>query len=85
MRLLDEAIVFQRGSKTVLAQTSMSFSLAFLNIPAHMLYLLADRGEIVEIKSDPTRIRMLVKLKEYNDAYLLIGRMIDTKLVDYSK
>jgi two-component system nitrogen regulation sensor histidine kinase NtrY len=82
IRSLDEAIVFQRGSKTVLAQTSMSFSLAFLNIPGHILSL-ADQGEVVEIKSDPSRVRMLIKLKEYNDTYLLIGRMIDQKLVDY--
>lgn len=83
LRYLDEAIIFQRGSNTILAQTSMSFALAFLNIPAPLLSL-ADKGEIVEIKSDPTRIRMLVKLREYNDTYLLIGRMIDQKLVDYS-
>lgn len=83
LRYLDEAIIFQRGSNSILAQTSMSFSLAFLNIPAHMLAQ-ADRGEIVEIRSDPTRIRMLIKLREYNDTYLLIGRLIDKKLVDYS-
>jgi len=82
IRSLDEAMVFQRGSKGVLAQTSMSFSLAFLYIPAH-LFSLADEGEVVEIKSDPSRIRMLIKLREYNDTYLLIGRMIDQKLVDY--
>lgn len=82
LRSLDEAIVFQRGSKTILAQTSFSFSLAFLNMPGHILSL-ADQGEVVEIKSDPSRVRMLVKLKEYNDTYLLIGRMIDQKLVDY--
>lgn len=83
LRYLDEAIIFQRGSNTILAQTSMSFALAFLNIPAPLLSL-ADKGEIVEIHSDPTRIRMLIKLREYNDTYLLIGRMIDQKLVDYS-
>lgn len=83
LRFLDEAIIFQRGSNAILAQTSMSFALAFLNIPAPLLSL-ADSGEIVEINSDPTRIRILVKLKEYNDTYLLIGRMIDQKLVDYS-
>ena len=83
LRYLDEAIIFQRVSNTILAQTSMSFALAFLNIPAHMLSL-ADEGEVVVIKSDPTRIRTLIKLREYNDTYLLIGRMIDPKLVDYA-
>lgn len=83
IRFLDEAIIFQRSSKTVLAQTSMSFSLAFLNIPTHILTM-ADRGDVIQIKSDPSRIRMLVKLREYQDTYLLIGRMIDKKLFDYS-
>jgi len=83
MRFLDEAIIFQRGSNKILAKTSMSFSLAFLNIPAPILSV-ADSGDIVEIKSDPSRIRMLIKLREYNDTYLLIGKMIDQKLVNYS-
>ena len=83
LRSLDEAIVFQRGSKTVLAQTSMSFSLAFLGIPTHLLTR-ADEGELVEVKSDPERIRILTKLSGYNDTYLLIGRLIDPKILDYS-
>lgn len=83
IRFLDEAIIFQRSSKTVLAQTSMSFSLAFLNIPAHILSM-ADNGEVIQIKSDPSRVRMLIRLREYQDTYLLIGRMIDKKLFNYS-
>ena len=83
VRALSEAMVFQNSSRAILAQTSMSFSLAFSTIPAHLLAR-ADAGEVVEIKSDPARVRMLVKLKEYNDTYLLVGRLIDPKLVDYS-
>ena len=78
---LSEAIVFRNN--TILAQTSMSFSLAYTTIPAHLLAR-ADEGEVVVINSDPTRVRMLLKLKDYNDAYLLVGRLIDPKLVDYS-
>lgn len=83
LRSLSEAMVFQKSSRSILAQTSMSFSLAFSTIPAHLLAR-ADAGEIVEIKSDPTRVRMLIKLQEYNDTYLLIGKLVDPKLVDYS-
>ena len=83
LRSLTEAMVFQNNSRSILAQTSMSFSLAFSTIPAHLLAR-ANSGEIVEIKSDPTRIRILMKLQEYNDTYLLIGKLIDPKLVDYS-
>ncbi|MEY3197424.1 MAG: hypothetical protein RLZZ59_795, partial [Pseudomonadota bacterium] len=83
MRSLDEAIVFQNNNRTLLAQTSMSFSLAFSTIPAHLISR-ADTGEVVEINQDKTRVRILIKLKEYNDTYLLVGKMIDPQLVDYA-
>ncbi|WP_316354073.1 sensor histidine kinase NtrY-like [Candidatus Trichorickettsia mobilis] len=82
MRSLDEAIVFQKTTNTILAQTSLSFSLSFTTIPMHLIEK-ADRGEIVEITSDPTKIRMLIKLREYNDTYLLVGRIIDSKIIDH--
>ncbi len=82
MRSLDEAIVFQKPTNIVLAQTSLSFSLSFTNIPIYLIEK-ADRGEIVQIKSDPTKIRMLIKLKEHNGIYLLIGRLIDSKIIDH--
>lgn len=82
MRSLDEAIVFHRSTNTILAQTLLSFSLAFLNIPIHMIDK-ANHGEVVEISSDPTKIRMLVKLKEYEDVYMIIGRLIDNQVINH--
>lgn len=82
MRSLDEAIVFQKTTNTILAQTSLSFSLSFATIPSHMTAR-ADKGEIVRIASDPTKIRILIKLRDYNDTYLLIGRLIDSKIIDH--
>ena len=82
MRSLDEAIVFQRDTSTILAQTSLSFSLSFLTIPLHLIER-ADNGEIVQIASDPTKIRILIKLRDYNNAYLLIGRLVDAKIIDH--
>ena len=81
VRSLSEAMVFQNN--TILAQTSMSFSLAFTTIPANLLAR-AEGGEVVVINADPTRVRILLKLKDYNDTYLLIGQLVDPKLVDYS-
>jgi len=82
MRSLDEAIVFQPETNSVLAQTSMSFALSFASIAPHLIEK-ADKGEVVEIKTDPTKIRMLIKLQEYSDSYLLIGRLIDKKIIDH--
>jgi two-component system, NtrC family, nitrogen regulation sensor histidine kinase NtrY len=82
MRSLDEAIVFQKGSNAILAQTSLSFSLSFSTIASHLLAR-ADKGEVVHINSDPTKIRVLIKLVDYNDTYLLIGRLVDPKIIEH--
>ncbi|MFU7502527.1 MAG: ATP-binding protein [Candidatus Tisiphia sp.] len=82
MRSLDEAIVFHRPTNTVIANTFLSFAISFATIPAHLMKR-AEIGEIVEIKSDPKKIRMLTKLKDHNDIYLLVGRLIDAKIIDH--
>ena len=82
MRSLDEAIVLNKSTNTIVANSYLSFSLSFATIPAHLIKT-ADLGEPVEVKSDPTKIRMLIKLKEYNDVYLLVGRLVDNKIIDH--
>lgn len=82
MRSIDEAIVFQKDTNTILAQTTLSFSLSFMTIPSHLIAR-ADKGEVVQIASDPTKIRILIKLRDYNDTYLLIGRLVDSKIIDH--
>jgi len=82
MRSLDEAIVLNKSTNTIVANSYLSFSLSFATIPAHLIKK-ADLGEPVEVKSDPTKIRMLIKLKEYNDVYLLVGRLADNKIIDH--
>lgn len=82
MRSLDEAMVFQRDNNTILAQTTLSFSLSFTTIPLHLIER-ADRGEVVQVDSDPTKIRILIKLRDYNNTYLLIGRLIDSRIIDH--
>ncbi|WP_341752853.1 MULTISPECIES: PAS domain-containing sensor histidine kinase [unclassified Candidatus Tisiphia] len=82
MRSLDEVIVLHKPTNTVIANTFLSFATSFATIPAHLMKR-AEIGEIVEIKSDPTKIRMLIKLKDQNDIYLLVGRLIDAKITDH--
>jgi len=82
MRSLDEAIVFQRSTNTVIAHTFLSFALSVATIPNHLIEK-ADREGVVEVPSDPTKIRMLIKLKEHDDTYLLIGRLVDGKIIDH--
>ncbi len=82
MRDLDEAIIFKKDTNTVLAQTALSFSLSFLTIPTH-IFQKVNKGEVVQIVSDPTKIRILIKLRNYHDTYLLIGRLVDEKIIDH--
>lgn len=82
MRSLNEILIYQLSTRTILAQTSMSFALSFATIPLHLIER-ADNGEIVEVPSDPSKIRMLVKLHDFNDTYMLIGKLIDDKILNY--
>ena len=81
-RNLDEAIIFETTTDTILAQTALSFSLSFTSIP-NFLVEKANNGEAVEITDDPTKIQVLIKLRDYNDIYLLIGRLIDQNVINY--
>jgi len=82
LRSVDEAIIFDKLSKGIIAQTNLSFSLSFVNISDEAIDM-ADKGEIVEIKSDPTKIRILIKIRNQANIYLLIGRLIDREIIDH--
>ncbi len=82
IRALDEIIVFHRPSNTMIANTTLSFVSSFSTIPAHLIEE-ADNGKIVEIKSDPRKIRMLIKLKDHNDLYVIVGKLIDKNIIEH--
>lgn len=81
-RGLDEAIIFKRESSNILAQTSLSFSLSFVTIPPY-LFAKVDKNEVVRIPSEKNKIRILIKIPNYSDTYLLIGRLIDSRIIDH--
>ena len=78
LRSLSEAIVLQHGR--ILAQTQLTFSLAFEQLPPDLLER-ADHGEVVVLLEDRDKVRALVKLKSLPDAYLLVGRIVDRKVL----
>lgn len=88
-RYLADAVVFQ--SNKILAQTSLSFSLAFERLPMDALKK-AAAGNVVVIKEDDEElVRALVKLDgfsnpyrlEKQDTFLLVGRFVDSKVIDH--
>ncbi len=94
---LNEAMVFRKsdydsfGSNDVIARTQLSFSLEnqiqFLKEKRPDLLEKADEGDVVtyisphvsELGSD--KILSLLRLYRFNDAYLLVGRFVDKKVL----
>ena len=71
------------GSGRVLARTGLSFTMEIEQIPADALERASD-GEVVTLTSDTDdRVRALVRLDGFGDAYLFVGRFVDAKVLGY--
>ncbi len=81
VRNLSEAIVFD-GSGQVMARTGLSLTFEFEPLPEEA-FLRAQRGEVVTITGDVDRIRTLVRLEGFVDAYLYVGRFVDAGILEY--
>lgn len=82
LRSLTEAIVFD-GSGRILARTGLSFTMEVDRVPAEALDRAFD-GEVVELTSDTEdRVRALVRLDGFGDAYLFVGRFVDAKVLGF--
>ncbi|MDX1924745.1 MAG: ATP-binding protein [Rickettsiaceae bacterium] len=83
MRNLTEAMIFDRSSKTILAQTQMSFALTLWALPQD-IFDKANAGDVPEIQNDPGKLKMLVRLSEFpGETYLMVGKIIDEETVQY--
>lgn len=82
LRSLTEAVVFD-GAGRVLARSGLSFTMEIEQIPTEELERAAN-GEVVVLTSDTEdRVRALVRLDGFGDAYLFIGRFVDAKVLGY--
>ncbi|MGQ0676214.1 MAG: ATP-binding protein [Rhodospirillales bacterium] len=81
-RNLTEAMVVD-GAGRVLARTAYTFSLEFERFPREALDV-ARAGEVAMIVGDrDDRVRALVRLDRFFDAYLFVGRPVDPKVLSY--
>ena len=81
LRSLPEAIVVDSGGR-VIARTGLSLSLSFNLFPPSALEL-ANQGEIVVITyQQDDRVRAMVRLNRIVDAYLLVGRFVDSRVLE---
>jgi two-component system nitrogen regulation sensor histidine kinase NtrY len=80
MRGLTEAAVLDRNG-TMLARTGLMFALGFEDVSKDALRR-AQQGEVVIITDDrEERVRALVRLDEFSDLYLYVGRFIEPRVL----
>ena len=83
-RSLPEALVMD-GNLRILARSDLSLSLAFDLVPQSALEI-ARRGEIAVLTTDTDdRVRAVIRLNRFLDAYLLVGRFVDPKIVEHTQ
>ena len=82
LRALTEAIIFDSTGQ-VLAHTGLAFTLEIEALPVDAVQR-ASNGEVVTLTSDTDdRVRALVRLDGFGDAYLFVGRFVDANVLGY--
>ena len=84
LRNLSEVMVFTSSGR-VLARSKLTFTLEFDPIPQATLEK-SRQGDVVllvggDVDESQDRVRALIKLDEYVDTYLLVGRLVDEKVI----
>ncbi len=82
LRSLSEAVVVDSAGK-VIARARFSLIPEIENIPVGV-FARADTGKIAVLDSkNEERLRALIKLNRYVDAYLLVERLVDPRVVNH--
>lgn len=82
IRNLSEAIIFDEAGKIV-TRSSLTFTLTFENIPNYLIQQAGDGDVVVLTSENEDRVRALVKLNNWNDSYLYVGRRIDPTVLGH--
>ena len=81
VRGLAEAIVINSTGR-VLARTALSFGMEFDRLPPGALDRARD-GDVAVITTEDDRVRALVRIDGFLDAYLYVGRFVDPRVIAY--
>jgi len=82
LRSLPEALVMDSRGR-VLARSALSLSLEFELVPPNILAEAADGKIAVLTSGQDDRVRAVVKLNRFVDAYLLVGRFVDSAVLEH--
>lgn len=80
---LVEALIFHIDPDVIVAQSRYNFSFPFENLPEGAMEGAKANSVVVMQTDDDNKLRALVKLNALDDVYLLIGRMVDTKVLEH--
>jgi two-component system nitrogen regulation sensor histidine kinase NtrY len=81
IRNLTEVVLFE-GSGKVLARTGLSLTFDFEPFP-EAAFQRARAGDVATITSEVDRIRAIVRLDNFVDTYLYVGRFVDAEILAY--
>ena len=81
IRNLTEVVVFDTSGK-VLAKTGLSLTFDFEPFP-ETAFQKARNGEVATLTSEVDRVRAIVRLDSFVDAYLYVGRFVDPEILSY--
>lgn len=83
-RGLKDAVVFRKKDIVASSEDTLAFLVDLDKIEKEYMSR-ADDGELVLIIEDDSKVKVLSKLKKFKDTYLLISRLVDTKVLNYTK
>lgn len=82
LRNFSEAVVFD-GLGKVMAESGLTLAREFKTIPTDAVEKAQGGGIVLTTSGNDDRIKALVKLNNYPDAYLFVGRMVDPVVLSH--
>jgi len=82
LRNLPEAVVFN-SEGDILSRSSLTFALGYEDVPRYAMQRVEEGDVVITKGGQDDRLRALVKLEAYPDAYLFVGRLIDPEVLSH--
>jgi two-component system, NtrC family, nitrogen regulation sensor histidine kinase NtrY len=82
MRGLTEAAIVDRNGQMI-ARTGLAFALGFEDVSKDALRRAAQGDVVIMTDDQDERVRALVRLDEFSDLYLYVGRFIEPKVLKH--
>lgn len=82
VRNLSEALIFDTSGR-ILARSGLTFTLEYETIPQYAMSQAEDGDVVIMTGNNDDRVRALVKLSNFVETYLLVGRLVDPQVLSH--